>query len=127
MGAGNQWLKPVLAKGVAMLILLRLKNAPTEDVIKPTLEAWYRTITYKRRYEQHLDQPRFEAAFMLWAQNNEWFPTPKELLATLPRPESPELPPPPPKSAVEREKEKVRQKAHIARLREIVMGVKINE
>ena len=46
MGQNNQWLKPVLAQGVAMLLLLRLKNSPTEDVIQPTLEAWYRVITY---------------------------------------------------------------------------------
>lgn len=127
MGSGNQWLKPVLAKGVAALILLRLKNAPTEDVIKPTLETWYRVITYKRHYEQHLDQPRFEAAFMLWAQNNEWFPTPKELLASLPRREYPELPPPPPKSAEECAAEAKRQQQHLAKLRAILKGVKISE
>ena len=37
MGQNNQWLKPVLAQGVAMLLLLRLKNSPTEDVIQPTM------------------------------------------------------------------------------------------
>lgn len=127
MGAGNQWLKPVLAKGVSMLILLRLKNSPTEDVIKPTLEAWYRVITYKRHYEQPLDQPRFESAFMLWAQNNEWFPTPKEFLATLPRREYPELPPPPPKSKEERAKDAELQRQHIERMRQILRGARINE
>ena len=57
MGQNNQWLKPVLAQGVAMLLLLRLKNSPTEDVIQPTLEAWYRVITYKKREYPELPPP----------------------------------------------------------------------
>ena len=56
MGQNNQWLKPALAQGVAMLLLLRLKNSPTEDVIQPTLEAWYRVITYKKSWDMELDK-----------------------------------------------------------------------
>lgn len=122
MGQNNQWLKPVLAQGVAMLLLLRLKNSPTEDVIQPTLEAWYRVITHKRSYEMGLDKKRFEDAFMYLAQTCDWFPTPKQLLEALPRREYPELPPPPPKSAEEIAQEKAQQERNLKRLRDILRG-----
>lgn len=105
MGRDNQWLKLVLAKGVAMLLLLRLKNSPTEDVIQPTLEAW----------DMALDKLRFETAFMLLGQTCDWFPTPKQLLEILPRREYPELPPPPPKTAEELAAEQVQMARNVQR------------
>ena len=76
MGQDNQWLKPVLAQGVAMLLLLRLKNSPTEDVIQPTLEAWYRVITYKKSWNMELDKVRFETALVIGflRQHSFWKP-----------------------------------------------------
>lgn len=124
MGRNNQWLKPVLAKGVAMLLLLRLKNSPTEDVIQPTLEAWYRVITHKKAWDMALDKPRFETAFMLLGQTCDWFPTPKQLLETLPRREYPELPPPPPKTAEELAAEQAQMARNVQRLKEMLRGTR---
>ena len=64
MGQNNQWLKPVLAQGVAMLLLLRLKNSPTEEVIQPTLEAWYQVITYKKNSSQRRELQILIFAFL---------------------------------------------------------------
>lgn len=122
MGRDNQWLKLVLAKGVAMLLLLRLKNSPTEDVIQPTLEAWYRVITHKKSWDMALDKLRFERAFMLLVQTCDWFPTPKQLLEILPRREYPELPPPPPKTAEELAAEQVQMARNVQRLKEMLRG-----
>lgn len=122
MGQDNQWLKPVLAQGVAMLLLLRLKNSPTEDVIQPTLEAWYRVITYKKSWNMELDKVRFETAFMTLGQTCDWFPTPKQLLEILPRREYPELPPPPPKTAEELAAEQVQMARNVQRLKEMLRG-----
>ena len=122
MGRDNQWLKLVLAKGVAMLLLLRLKNSPTEDVIQPTLEAWYRVITHKKAWNMALDKLRFETAFMLLVQTCDWFPTPKQLLDILPRREYPELPPPPPKTAGELAAEQVQMARNVQRLKEMLRG-----
>ena len=88
-----------------MLLLLRLKNSPTEDVIQPTLEAW----------DMALDKLRFETAFMLLGQTCDWFPTPKQLLEILPRREYPELPPPPPKTAEELAAEQVQMARNVQR------------
>ncbi|OOF70201.1 hypothetical protein [Rodentibacter caecimuris] len=82
------------------MLLLRFKNSPADDVIKPTLEAWYRVITHKKVWDMALDKTRFETAFMTLGQPC-WFPTPKQLLEALPSREYPELPPPLPKTAEE--------------------------
>lgn len=115
-----KWLKKTLADGFSMLILLKLKNAPREEEIQPTLEAWYRTITYKRAYEQELDQQRFVSAFMTLAQGSEWFPTPRELLAAMPARKMPKI--------VEIEYKTDPQVAarNIKKLREILRGAYVN-
>ena len=61
------------------------KIRQTEDVIQPTLEAWYRVITYKKSWDMELDKVRFETAFMTLGQTSDWFPTPKQLLEALPQ------------------------------------------
>ncbi|NBI42016.1 hypothetical protein GVX76_00615 [[Haemophilus] felis] len=122
MGKNNQWLKPVLAQGVAMLLLLRLKNSPTEDVIQPTLEAWYRVITYKNVWDIELDKWRFETAFMRLGRTCDWFPTPKQLLEALPQREYPELPPPPPKSAEQVAREREIAEKNLKKLKAILRG-----
>lgn len=104
---GNEWIKPILGKGFAVLLTLRLKNAPTEDMVKPTLETWFQVLTYKKQWEQELDQERFEQAFMWISQNCDWFPTPKVFLDAMPKRKIKELPPPPPKTAEQEEAERL--------------------
>lgn len=104
---GNEWIKPILGKGFAVLLTLRLKNAPTEDMVKPTLETWFQVLTYKKQWEQELDQERFEQAFMWISQNCDWFPTPKIFLDAMPKRKIKELPPPPPKTAEQEEAERL--------------------
>lgn len=91
---GEQWLKQVIASGVSMLMLLRLRNAPPEDAIKGTLQAWLKTLTHKRKWEENLDRKRFEEAFLNLAQSCDQFPTPKQLLDAMPPLELPALPEP---------------------------------
>lgn len=112
----QQWLKPVLAKGFAILLTLRLKNTPAEDMVQITLETWFQVITHKRGWEQALDQGRFEQAFMYLAQTCEWFPAPKQLLEAMPPREILELPEPV-ISEAQRQKNIVRIKAMIEKLR----------
>lgn len=113
---GTEWLKPVLAKGMAMLLLLRLKNAPPEDAVKATLQTWFQVITYKKCWEQELDQWRFEEAFMRLSQTCDWFPSPKQLLEVIPPREIPALPEPV-LSEEQREKNRARLQAMMAQLR----------
>lgn len=113
----QQWLKQTLGQGMAMLLVLRLKNAPPEDAVKATLQAWFKVITYKKAWEQALDQPRFEAAFMYLAQHCEWFPTPKQLLEAMPARKVIGLPPPPTISAAQRAKNQ-------AKLSELLQSLK---
>ncbi|TNG91336.1 hypothetical protein FHQ28_08600 [Pasteurellaceae bacterium USgator11] len=117
----QQWLKETLGKGIALLLLLRLKNTPPEDAIKSTLAAWYQVITYKRDYEQKLDQWRFEDAFMYLSQTCEWFPSPKQLLEAMPHRKIIELPPPPQMT------EQAREKAihNMKRLKTMLKGTKV--
>lgn len=89
-----KWLKQSLSQGVSMLILLRLRNAPPQDAIAPTLEIWFRTLTYKRHWEQAQDQVRFEEAFIRLAQTCSEFPTPKQLLEAMPKIDYKALPEP---------------------------------
>ncbi|WP_373840456.1 hypothetical protein [Glaesserella sp.] len=116
---GHEWLKPVLAKGFAILLTLRLKNSPTEDMIKPTLETWFQVVTFKRGWEQEFDQVRFEQAFMHLAQTCEWFPAPKQLLEAMPARKIRALPPPPPIS----DEQKAKSAARWAELRKKLRGI----
>lgn len=104
---GNEWIKPILGKGFAILLTLRLKNSPAEDMVKPTLETWFQVLTYKKHWEQELDQERFQQAFMWISQNCDWFPTPKVFLDAMPKRKIKELPPPPPKTAEQEEAERL--------------------
>ena len=118
---GNEWIKPILGKGFAMLLTLRLKNAPTEDMVKPTLETWFRVLTYKKHWVQEEDQIRFEQAFMWISQNCDWFPTPKVFLDAMPRRKIKELPPPPPKSAEEEEAERLRSIQNLQKIKAMLV------
>lgn len=113
---GTEWLKPVLAKGMAMLLLLRLKNSPPEDAVKATLQTWFQIITYKKCWEQELDQWRFEEAFMRLSQTCDWFPNPKQLLEIMPPREIPALPEPV-LTEEQREKNRAKLQAMMAQLR----------
>lgn len=121
---GNEWLKPILAQGFAMLLVLRLKNSPTEDMVKPTLEAWFRVITYKKVWEQEPDQWRVEAAFMWLSQTCDWFPTPKQFFDALPQRKFVELPPPPPKTPEQEEADRLCRLENLRKLREMLRGIK---
>ncbi len=89
----EQWLKNTIGKGIAMLLLLRMKNSPPDDAIKPTLQVWLQVITYKKEWIQELDQWRIEEAFMHIAKTCDWFPTPKQLLEAMPPRQIKVLPP----------------------------------
>ncbi|MEB3470125.1 hypothetical protein ROV31_05995 [Pasteurella multocida] len=91
---GERWLKQTLAGGISTLMLLRLRNAPPEDAITATLQAWYKVITHKRQWDEQLDRQRLESAFMYLAQTYDQFPTPKQLLEAMPPRKLKELPPP---------------------------------
>ncbi|AWX14250.1 hypothetical protein CEP49_06650 [Mergibacter septicus] len=119
----QQWLKQVIAKGVAMLLLLRLKNSPREDVIQATLEAWYQVITYKKIWDIELDKQRFEAAFMIIAQTCDWFPTPKQLLDVLPPREYPKLLKEKEKTEEEELQERLKTEKNLKRLRAMLKDV----
>lgn len=119
---GNEWIKPILGKGFAVLLTLRLKNAPTEDMVKPTLETWFKVLTYKKNWEQELDQVRFEQAFMWISQNCDWFPTPKVFLDAMPRSEVKELPPPPPKTAKQEEAERLKALSNLQKIKAMLRG-----
>lgn len=119
---GNEWIKPILGKGFAVLLTLRLKNAPTEDMVKPTLETWFQVLTYKKKWVQEFDQVRFEQAFMWISQNCDWFPTPKVFLDVMPRREVKELPPSPPKTAEEQAKLNAIAQQNIQKLKRLLRG-----
>lgn len=119
---GNEWIKPILGKGFAVLLTLRLKNAPTEDMVKPTLETWFQVLTYKKQWEQELDQERFEQAFMWISQNCDWFPTPKVFLDAMPKRKIKELPPPPPKTAEQEEAERLSAVRNLQKIKAMLGG-----
>lgn len=81
---GERWLKQAIASGVSMLVLLRLRNAPPEDAITGTLQAWFKVLTHKHSWDENLDRERIEVAFLNLAQNCDQFPTPKQLLEAMP-------------------------------------------
>ncbi|AAP95111.1 hypothetical protein CEP76_03105 [[Haemophilus] ducreyi] len=119
----EQWLKRAIANGFAMLVLLKLKNAPREDEIKHVMEAWFRAITYKKRFEQTIDEPRFNAAFAKLAQTCEWFPTPKELFDALPARKEPKL------TQIEYKSDPETARKNIEKLKKMIKGayVRINK
>ncbi|OBP35178.1 hypothetical protein A6J59_004140 [Pasteurella multocida] len=84
----NMWLKSVIAKGLAGLIVLRLPNQPSEDTIAKTAEIWVKTILHQKIFNgwnEQDDKWRIEEAFLTLYAECDRFPSPKMLLERLPK------------------------------------------
>lgn len=84
------WLDNLITTGIQQLLVLRLKNPPAMDSISSLVLLWIRI--FKNQpivWNEALDAPRIQEAFMRCMASVDSFPTPKQVLDLLPaRPES---------------------------------------
>lgn len=88
------WLDNAIIEGVQRLLILRLKNAPALDTVELLVDTW--VYVFKSQpidWNEALDAPRIQRAFLQCAGKVDEFPAPKTVLQYLPsRPEVLKLP-----------------------------------
>lgn len=92
------WIWNLFMDELSKLFTLRLDGTPPEDGLEGTAMTWIETCCVGRRFKEHRDRPRYEAAFLHLRRTLERWPSPAMLIKALP--EYREPPPPPPKSTV---------------------------
>ncbi|OLO06858.1 hypothetical protein BTW08_15290 [Salinicola sp. MH3R3-1] len=93
MSQPAQWFRDEIAQGLARLVVLRLQNAPWEDDIAYTQQAWVDTLWAKPiGWDAELDTRRVRTAFQRLAGNATRWPAPRMLIEAMPdRPQRPRL------------------------------------
>ncbi|WP_110678757.1 hypothetical protein [Salinicola sp. RZ23] len=88
-----QWFRDEIAQGLARLVVLRLQNAPWEDDIAYTQQAWVDTLWARPvGWDAELDTARLRTAFQRLAGSINRWPAPRALLEVMPeRPRQPRL------------------------------------
>lgn len=71
-------------KGLQKLLSLSLDRTPASELLPITVGAWVEVIANKGDFDQELDAPRFQAAFLTLATNRGTWPAPKDFLEALP-------------------------------------------
>lgn len=87
-----QWMVKEIGLGLAKLLCLRLAGCPSEDMIEATVAAWIDALIFGRQWDQERDTPRIRHAFRVMAANRTEWPTPKDLMDSLPASEQKQLP-----------------------------------
>lgn len=80
-----------LARGLQLLLALRLGGAPAADTVGATADAWERALCAKKVWDGQRDCGRFAAGFDVLAATCRYWPAPVDLLAALPPPPQPLL------------------------------------
>lgn len=88
-----QWFRDEIAQGLARLVVLRLQNAPWEDDIAYTQQAWVDTLwAAPIGWDAEQDTRRLRTAFQRLAGQATRWPVPRQLLEAMPdRPQQPRL------------------------------------
>jgi hypothetical protein len=96
------WLDSVITAGIQRLLILRLKNPPANDTVGLLVDTW--VCVFKDQpieWNEALDTPRIQQAFLSCAGKVEEFPAPRTVLQYLPsRPEVLKLPDLKPRTAM---------------------------
>ncbi|WIX34937.1 hypothetical protein QO259_09965 [Salinicola sp. JS01] len=84
-GQPAQWFRDEIAQGLARLVVLRLQNAPWEDDIAYTQQAWVDTLWARSiGWDADLDTRRLRTAFQRLAGSINRWPAPRALLEAMP-------------------------------------------
>lgn len=82
------WLDEEIRRGLSKLLCLRLDGTPAGDLIEGTAQAWLDAVTYRREWLEVRDAPRVAEGFRALVANSRSWPTPHDLIASLPSPEA---------------------------------------
>lgn len=91
--AGNDqdWLRVCLAENIQQLTLLHLEGGPPSETVVGTCAAWLRVLNnWPIVWNEALDRPRLNAAFLVLAGQSPRWPSPSQLRALLPAREYPQ-------------------------------------
>ncbi|CAK0741873.1 conserved hypothetical protein [Gammaproteobacteria bacterium] len=122
------WLLKELASGAQTLIVCCLPGAPSAETMTATVKTWASIFLQTRTWSETRDIPRLKQAFTRLAANCERWPTPKQILESIPPPfASPWKVLPKPEYPLEKAKEnlaKIREMLAKGRLTNFLSGTK---
>jgi hypothetical protein len=91
----SDWLRTLIADGLAALVAMSLDGSPGADVICRTADVWHHVMAGSCNVET-IDSQRVKAAFSGLLKNVDSWPEPKAIWAHMPRrPQQERLPEPP--------------------------------
>lgn len=99
------WLGRFIARMLAKCIALRLPGHPGDDVIEHALTTWCEALMALRiEWNRELDGPRLQKAWRAMLPTLERWPMPADFIRHMPAREYPQVLPPPPLTAEDRER-----------------------
>lgn len=85
MADNNDWLRACLADNLTQLVVLHLEGGPPAETLGITAQAWLRVMNgWPIAWNENLDRPRLDAAFLALAGQVQRWPSPSQLRALLP-------------------------------------------
>ncbi|WP_333873087.1 hypothetical protein [Methylobacter sp.] len=83
--ADSDWLRACVVENLQQLVALHFEGAPPAETIVMTAQAWLRVmIGWPIAWEEKLDRPRLDSAFLALAGQAQRWPSPGQLRALLP-------------------------------------------
>lgn len=81
----KQWLHDCIVENFQNLVLLHLEGAPPAETIAYSVGAWLRAMSrWNIAWNEQLDKPRINEAFLLLSGQVQRWPSPAQLRAVLP-------------------------------------------
>jgi hypothetical protein len=79
------WLEKIIIEGIQACIVIRMRYAPELDAIEQVADVWL--LVFKKQpilWDEEMDSWRVKEAFLLVMGSSKTFPTPKEVLESMP-------------------------------------------
>ncbi|MDO9141469.1 MAG: hypothetical protein Q7U38_14215 [Methylobacter sp.] len=79
------WLRKTVSECLKALVVLHLDGGPAAEIMTKTASIWVRVISqWPITWNEELDKPRLEAAFLQLAAQSQRWPSPSQLRPLLP-------------------------------------------
>jgi hypothetical protein len=83
--ADERWLRKCLGANLEQLVVLHLEGGPPSETVYHTAEIWLRVMkSWPIVWNEALDTPRLDAAFLALASQSQRWPSPSQLRTLLP-------------------------------------------
>lgn len=84
MQSENEWLMLEIMEGLQKLVCLSLDRTPATEILPGTAQAWHEALTDRRSWDESTDKHRVKTAFRTLIRTCRRWPSPAEMLDSLP-------------------------------------------